>query len=81
MTNEEFVEAVKYHAVNLILVHNHPSGDATPSQEDVTITTRMAQAGSILGIPLMDHIILGNQCYYSFCEHHAFTDEETPDGT
>ena len=78
---EVYLEAMHNHAAYIILLHNHPSGDATPSQEDVAITTRMAQAGSILGIPLMDHIILGNQCYYSFCEHHAFTDEETPDGT
>ena len=78
---EVYLEAMHNHAAYIILLHNHPSGDATPSQEDVAITTRMAQAGSILGIPLMDHIILGNQCYYSFCEHHAFTDEETLDGT
>lgn len=78
---EVYLEAMQNRAAYIILLHNHPSGDATPSEEDVQITMRMAEAGSLLGIPLMDHIILGNQCYYSFCEHHAFTQEETPDGT
>ena len=78
---EVYLEAMQNRAAYIILLHNHPSGDASPSREDMDITRRMAEAGSLLGIPLMDHIILGNQCYYSFCEHHAFTEEEEADGT
>ena len=57
-------------ASNLILVHNHPSGKLTPSKDDRLITERMAAACEILGIPLMDHIIVGgdNKGYYSFRE-------------
>ena len=74
---EVFMEAMHSHAAYIILLHNHPSGDASPSKEDCQITARMAEAGSILGIPLMDHIILGNRCYYSFCEHEKLTDAGT----
>ncbi len=78
---EVYLEAMQNRAAYIILLHNHPSGDAAPSRDDEEITIRMANAGSILGIPLMDHIILGNQCYYSFCEHHAFTEEGQESGT
>lgn len=62
---EIFLEAFQYEAVNLILVHNHPSGDATPSKQDIQITRKILQAGKLLGIQLIDHIILGEHQYTS----------------
>ena len=55
-------------AVRIVLVHNHPSGDPTPSADDRLITGRIAQAGALVGIDLLDHIIIGNHCYMSFRE-------------
>lgn len=78
---EVFLEAMQHQAAYIILLHNHPSGDATPSQEDFLITRRIAQSGEMIGIPLMDHIILGDRCYYSFCEHHTMKDENRAEGT
>ena len=51
------------------MIHNHPSGDVTPSKEDKEITLRIKESGTILGICLLDHIIIGNDTYYSFKEH------------
>lgn len=65
---EVFMEVLRYHAVGLILIHNHPSGDPSPSSEDLSITDRMSQAGMLLGIPLLDHIIIGDHRYVSFRE-------------
>ncbi|MDE7297876.1 MAG: DNA repair protein RadC [Lachnospiraceae bacterium] len=65
---EIFIEAVKRNAVNIILVHNHPSGDPTASREDIAITSRIAQAGRLLEISLLDHIIIGDNRYFSFKE-------------
>ena len=49
----------------MILVHNHPSGDATPSREDVLLTKRIQAAGELLGITLLDHIVIGDHQYVS----------------
>ena len=65
---EIFIEAVRYHAVSVILIHNHPSGDPSPSREDQRMTAQMKEAGALLGIRLLDHIIIGNQTYFSFKE-------------
>lgn len=65
---EVFVEALRYDAVYIILVHNHPSGDPTPSGQDIDITREMDRAGELIGIKLSDHIILGNNCYVSLAE-------------
>jgi len=65
---EIFLEALEIHAVNLVLVHNHPSGDATPSKEDILMTRRIYRAGELLGIQILDHIIIGEQCYSSMRE-------------
>ena len=62
---ELFLEALAFHAVHLILIHNHPSGDAAPSREDITVTKRIARAGELLGITLLDHIIIGDRQYVS----------------
>ncbi len=67
-TREIFVHAVKEEAVNIILLHNHPSGDPTPSSEDIRVTKRLAEAGNLIGISLMDHIIIGDNRYISLKE-------------
>jgi DNA repair protein RadC len=56
---EVFREAVRQSAASVILAHNHPSGDPTPSTEDIDITRRMIEAGRILGIRVVDHVIIG----------------------
>lgn len=63
---EIFIEALRHHAVNIILVHNHPSGDPTPSQDDFNLTRRVKEAGSLIGIHLMDHVVIGDNAYCSF---------------
>lgn len=65
-TRELFIEAVKFHAVNIILVHNHPSGDPRPSKEDRKVTAKVRDAGNLMDINLMDHIIIGDKEYFSF---------------
>jgi len=60
--------AILANAAGFILVHNHPSGDPAPSAEDRLLTQRMREAGNILGISLMDHIIIGHDRYYSFAD-------------
>ena len=67
---ELFVAALKYQAVHIILVHNHPSGDPDPSQEDFDVTHRISEAGELLDIHLLDHIIIGDRRYISFREQH-----------
>jgi DNA repair protein RadC len=56
---EVFRPAIKNAAASVILVHNHPSGDATPSTEDLAVTRRLESAGELLGIKVLDHIVLG----------------------
>ncbi len=63
---EIFAEAVTAGAAGIILVHNHPSGNPSPSEEDVRLTKRIAQAGQIMGIELLDHIIVAEAGCYSF---------------
>lgn len=65
---EVFLEALKSEAVSIILLHNHPSGDPTPSQCDIDITRLVKKMGDMLDIPLLDHIIIGDNCYFSFKE-------------
>ena len=65
---EVFNPAVKESAAALILVHNHPTGDASPSQEDIAITRRLREAGEIMGIKVLDHIIIGDGEFSSFVE-------------
>ena len=57
--------ALMAHATGFILVHNHPSGDPTPSQEDIETTKRLYNAAALLGIELLDHIVIGNERYTS----------------
>ncbi len=65
---EIFLEALSSRAVQILMLHNHPSGDAKPSQEDLQVTKRVMEAGKLLGIELADHIIIGNRTYVSFRE-------------
>ena len=65
---EIFMEALKRQAVSVILIHNHPSGDPSPSRADTELTGQVAAAGQLLGIPLLDHIIIGDNRYMSFRE-------------
>lgn len=65
---EVFKNAVKRSANSIIIMHNHPSGDPAPSREDISITKRIGQAGELLGITLLDHIIIGDHRYISFKE-------------
>ena len=65
---EIYLEALKFHAVGIILLNNHPSGDPTPSDADRRITRKIRDAGSLLDIPLLDHIIIGDKKYVSFHE-------------
>jgi DNA repair protein RadC len=61
-------EALRVSASALVVVHNHPSGEAAPSEQDVETTRRLKQASEVLEILLQDHIIIGRECYYSFAE-------------
>ncbi len=65
---ELFKEAVKCDATGMILIHNHPSGDPSPSEEDILVTKRIESLGLKFEIPLLDHIIIGDGIYFSFIE-------------
>ncbi len=65
---EVFKAVILLNAAAIIAVHNHPSGDPTPSPEDRTLTTRLREAGELLGIKLLDHLILGDDRLYSFAD-------------
>ena len=58
-------EAIKSGVPRIILVHNHPSGDSTPSNADIEMTKRLYSASNIIGIQLLDHIVIGDRCYTS----------------
>lgn len=64
-TRKVFKEALKYNAKNITICHNHPSGDPDPSKEDVNISLRIKEAGKIIGIDLLDHIIIGDNRFVS----------------
>lgn len=63
---EVFCVPVRECAASIILVHNHPSGDPSPSQEDLEVTRRLVEAGRILGVAVRDHLIIGDGVYFSF---------------
>lgn len=65
---EIFQKALLANAVSIILMHNHPSGDPTPSREDVEVTKRAKEAGDLLGVQLLDHIVVGRPGYCSLKE-------------
>ena len=65
---EVFKEAVSHSAASIIVAHNHPSGDPTPSEEDKGLTRRLVEAGKIMGIEVLDHVIIGDGCWVSLKE-------------
>lgn len=67
---ETFNAAIKRHAAYIILCHNHPSGDVEPSNEDIQVTERLISAGKIVGIPIVDHLIMTSEKYYSMREQN-----------
>ena len=67
-TREVFKEAYRLSAASIVCLHNHPSGDVTPSNDDIIFTNHLMETGKIQGIPVVDHIIVGNDRYYSFYE-------------
>lgn len=64
-----FEKAIRKNASTMILVHNHPSGNPSPSNEDRLLTKRLTEAGALMGIEVIDHVIVGNGSYYSFKEN------------
>ncbi len=72
---EIFLEALSQRAVNILLVHNHPSGDPTPSREDKRITANIREMGDKLDVPLLDHVVIGDRQYVSFKEQNWFEQE------
>ncbi|WP_239254990.1 RadC family protein [Listeria ilorinensis] len=65
---EVFRLALRHSAASILCFHNHPSGDPTPSNEDIQVTERLIEAGNVVGIPLLDHIIIGKNQYLSLKE-------------
>lgn len=65
---EVFMPAVRDSAGAVVFVHNHPSGDPRPSEEDIAVTRRLSQAAEVIGIPILDHLIIGDGEYSSFKE-------------
>jgi DNA repair protein RadC len=68
---EVFRAALRHSAAGVILVHNHPSGDPTPSRADLAMTARLSRVGGVMGIPIIDHIIIGDGRYVSLRERGA----------
>lgn len=72
---EAFAPAVQASAAAVVFLHNHPSGDEQPSREDRELTHRLAACGRLLGIPMLDHIVVGAEQYFSFADHHLLDPE------
>lgn len=69
---EVYAPAILHHAAAIMVAHNHPSGDPKPSIEDEEVTRLLLRSGKVLGIPMIDHVIIGDGNYYSFLENEAF---------
>lgn len=74
---EIFKEAYRLSASSIVCLHNHPSGDPTPSMEDITLTNSLVQIGKINSIPVIDHIIITENGYYSFYENSKKNEKST----
>jgi len=70
---EVFITAIRDNSAAVIVAHNHPSGSLEPSAEDIEISKRLCEAGDILGIAVLDHVIISKSGYYSLCEHGKLT--------
>ncbi|EGO7722006.1 JAB domain-containing protein [Enterococcus faecalis] len=64
-----FREAIRDNATQIIVAHNHPSGDSTPSESDNMFTSRLTKACELIGIQMLDHLILGESTYHSYAEN------------
>jgi DNA repair protein RadC len=69
---EVYAPAILHRAAAIMVAHNHPSGDPKPSIEDEEVTRQLLRSGKVLGIPMIDHVIIGDGNYYSFLENEAF---------
>ncbi|MDD4220541.1 MAG: JAB domain-containing protein [Sphaerochaetaceae bacterium] len=69
---EVFVEAVRQRATAILVAHNHPSGKLEPSIEDRDVTRRLRQAGDIIGIKVLDHLVFSEEGYFSMLEGNVF---------
>lgn len=69
---EVFGPVVRESAASILLVHNHPSGDPTPSPEDIALTRKLVEAGEMMGVRVLDHVIVGHQAFVSLAEEGAF---------
>jgi DNA repair protein RadC len=69
-----FKSAILANAVAIIVCHNHPSGELVPSDEDIKLTKQLIEAGELLGIKVLDHLIVSNQGYKSLRDYHKFSD-------
>jgi len=69
---EVFVEAVRQRATAILVAHNHPSGNLEPSVEDRDVTRRLKQAGDIIGIKVLDHLVFSEEGYFSMLEGNVF---------
>ena len=69
---EVFRMAVTIGAHSIVLAHNHPSGDSTPSDQDRRITERLTEAGELLGIQVIDHVVIGDTSYFSFADSRHY---------
>jgi DNA repair protein RadC len=63
-----YKEALRFSAVSIVLVHNHPSGDPSPSPQDVATTKRLVEAGKLMGVDLLDHVVIGDGRWASLKE-------------
>jgi DNA repair protein RadC len=75
---EFFREALKFGAVSTIAFHNHPTGEVQPSREDIRLTQRLREAGGSLGVPLVDHLIIGKDRYFSFRNSEEWREVSPP---
>jgi DNA repair protein RadC len=75
---EVFQAAVVAGAASILVGHNHPTGDPVPSAEDKAVTKRLGDAGEFLGIPVLDHLIIGSSGFYSFHEHGELPPRKPP---
>lgn len=73
---EVFKRAILNNASSIIIAHNHPSGDLKPSREDIELTRKLMEAGRILGISLLDHLIIGDDDYYSLMSNEFLKEEK-----
>ncbi len=77
--SEAFAKIIKASPYGVVFIHNHPSGDPRPSVEDRELTTRLVNSGKLLGVKVLDHVIIGRGCYYSFADNGRLECEEDSD--